>query len=595
MSKIATKWIQDDAVTKEKLNADVAGPGLTQATGGELEINADGATLEVATDTLQIKALGVDTSHLAAQAVTAAKLGSDVAGDGLTGGAGADLDVQADTTGGANLATAINVSANGVAVKVDDATLEANGSSQLAVKADGIDATHIDETDDYTWTGSHDFSGGTGVSVPTPVNDSHAVTKAFLDTALQGMFPRGTAKALSTSNLTLSGNPGTVDGVSTWATGDKILLTNQSTGSENGVWEVDTTGAWSRPDNFLTGEHAAGARIWVNSGTNYGDTGWVCITDPPNDVIDTDALTFEQFTGTGQIDAGVGLTKDGNTIRVGDGTTGDLGGINRTANDIAVAVDNSTVEVDGVSEQVQVKDLGISTAKLAATSVTAAKLGSDVAGDGLTGGNGSDLDVQADATGGANLAKVINVSSNGVAVKVDTSTIDENLSGQLEVVDDGITAAKLNSDTAGEGIQQEAGGALALDINGLTNEETTPAGTDLLAIYDQTDGRVEKITYTNLIGSISTEQRYQEMHTITAGETTAGYFTLSNTPASARNVAAYPNNGKIQVNKQALDGTGVTPDFDILNSNQFHFKNVVATGLSEDFDTGDTVIVIYTY
>jgi len=147
--------------------------------------------------------------------------------------------------------------------------------------------------------------------------------------------------------------------------------------------------------------------------------------------------------------AGNGLTGgNGSAIAAQADSTGgsNLGTVvDVNSNGIAVKIDDTTVGENG-SNQLEVKDLGISTGKLAATSVTAAKLGNDVAGNGLTGGNGSALAVQEDTTGGANLATVVNVSANGVAILVDATTISENGSGQLYIPDSGISANQLNSD-----------------------------------------------------------------------------------------------------------------------------------------------------
>jgi hypothetical protein len=591
MSQLDTKWIADDAITKEKVNADVAGGGIVQAGDGSLEVNDDNSTLEISSDILQVKDLGITTAKIDGTAVTAAKLGVDVAGDGLTGGNGSDLDADPDTTGGANLARAINVSSNGIAVKVDDSTIEENGSSRLRVKPDGITATEIDETDNYTWAGTHDYTGGT-ISGPTPVSSAHLVTKAYADTLRAGNRRKDVCRALADTNQTISGLPSNIDGVTGWSGGDRILLTNQGTASQNGIWETQSS-AWTRPTDFDTGDSASGAVTWIDAGTSYGETDWTCITDQPNDIIDTNNLAFVQSSGAGQITAGTGLTKSGNTIHIGNGSTGNISGINRTADQIAAAVDNTTIEI--ASNLLQIKDLGVSTAKLAATSITAAKLGADVAGDGLTGGNGSDLDVDPDVAGGTNLATVVNVSSNGVAIKIDDSSIGENGSNQLEVKADGIDKTRINADVAGDGISQAAGGELDLNINDLANTETTPADADLLALYDQTNSRTEKITWANLKAALPAfELFYQEMHKITAGETTAGYFTLSNAPANVRALRATPVGGPMQVNKDALDGTGVTADFQLLSTNQFHFNNNgAASGLSGDMTTDDIIIVEY--
>jgi hypothetical protein len=588
MSKLTTKWITDDAVTKEKINADVAGDGLSQAAGGELDVNVDDVTLETNADTVRVKDLGIGTAKLAGTSVTAAKLGADVAGDGLTGGNGSDLDVEADSTGGSNLGTVINVSANGVAVKIDDDTIVENGSNQLAVGANSIGTNEIDESDNFTWTGTHDFQSGT-IHVPTPSSDTHAVTKAYADSLRAGIRSKDLCRALADTNQALSGVPTTIDGVTGWSAGDRILLTGQTSADENGIWEVQA-GSWTRPSDFDTGDSASGAQTWIDQGSTYGESQWTCTTDEPNDVIDTNNLAFVQTSGAGQVTAGTGLTKSGNTVHVGDGSTGNIGGINRTADDIAAAVDDSTIEV--ASNVLQVKDLGISTAKLAATSVTPAKLGA-VAGNGLTGGSGSDLDVDPDTTGGANLGKVINVSANGVAVKIDDSTIGENGSNQLEVKDAGITETQLNASVAGEGLTGGAGSALDLDINGLV-EDTTPDASDFLVFYDTSEGAHNKVKRSDLIAGASGETMKQYMHLVTGGEDTAGYFVLPSSPSTVQSVRVTPKGGILQTNKQAVGSSGAAPDFDVLNTNQVHINNNgAATGLSGDIASGDTLIVKY--
>ena len=218
-----------------------------------------------------------------------------------------------------------------------------------------------------------------------------------------------------------------------------------------------------------------------------------------------------------------------------------------------------------------------------------------MAGDGLTGGNGSDLDVQADATGGANLAKVINVSANGVAVKIDDTTIEENGSGQLGVKDNGIDENKLNTSVAGEGITGGGGSALDLDVNGLV-EDSSPDNDDFLVFYDVTEGAHNKVKKSDLLAGASSEQIKHEMHKITSGEVTAGYFTISESPSNAQSVRLRVVGGSTQVSKQVVGSTGATPDYDVLNTNEIHFNNNgAATGLSEELGEDDIVIMEYHY
>ena len=114
---------------------------------------------------------------------------------------------------------------------------------------------------------------------------------------LQDIDYKQTARAVTTSNITLSGGaPATVDGVSL-ALRDRVLVTGQSTGSENGIYYVTTVGAgsngtWARSlDADATGEVSAGMIIMVTEGTTYADTQWKLTTDDPITIGST-SLTF---------------------------------------------------------------------------------------------------------------------------------------------------------------------------------------------------------------------------------------------------------------------------------------------------------------
>ena len=86
----------------------------------------------------------------------------------------------------------------------------------------------------------------------------------------------------------------------------------------------------------------------------------------------------------------------------------------------------------------------------------------------------------------------------------------------------------------------------------------------------------------------------QEMHKVTAGEVTAGYFTLANNPINAQCVCITVAAGIRQVNKQCVGTTGITPDFDVLTINRVHINNNGgATGLSGDIIEDDVVIIDY--
>lgn len=92
-SNIIEASVKSNSISETHLTASVAGDGLAGGNGTALSVNVDATTIEINTDALRVKDLGISTAKLAATSVTAAKLGSDVAGAGLAGGNGAAITV----------------------------------------------------------------------------------------------------------------------------------------------------------------------------------------------------------------------------------------------------------------------------------------------------------------------------------------------------------------------------------------------------------------------------------------------------------------------------------------------------------------------
>lgn len=149
----------------------------------------------------------------------------------------------------------------------------------------------------------------TGLADPTDAQD--AATKAYVDAARSGLDVKASCRVATTANITLSGTQ-TIDGVSVIA-GNRVLVKNQTNASQNGIWVVGAS-TWSRSTDADTdAEVTSGMFTFIEEGTVNGDSGWVLTTDNPI-VVGTTNLTFTQFSGAGQIEAGDGLTKTGNTI-----------------------------------------------------------------------------------------------------------------------------------------------------------------------------------------------------------------------------------------------------------------------------------------
>ena len=151
----------------------------------------------------------------------------------------------------------------------------------------------------------------TGLADPSSAQD--AATKAYVDATRQGLDVKDSVLAATTANITLSGTQ-TVDGVSL-SVGNRVLVKNQSTASQNGIYVV-AAGAWTRADDANSATNITpGLFTFVEQGTANADSGFILTTDG-SITVGTTGLTFVQFSGAGQITAGTGLAKTGNTIEI---------------------------------------------------------------------------------------------------------------------------------------------------------------------------------------------------------------------------------------------------------------------------------------
>jgi hypothetical protein len=165
-------------------------------------------------------------------------------------------------------------------------------------------------------TGSVSFNSQNITNVADPVNAQDAATKGFVEATSQGLDVKDSCVAATTGNITIStalNNGDTLDGV-TLSTNDRVLVKDQSTASQNGIYVVGSSPA--RAADLAAGSDAAGMFTFVEQGTVNADNGFVCTSNKGSAVTGTNNLTFAQFSGAGQITTADGLQKSGNTISV---------------------------------------------------------------------------------------------------------------------------------------------------------------------------------------------------------------------------------------------------------------------------------------
>lgn len=199
-------------------------------------------------------------------------------------------------------------------------TIALGGSATVDVATDGIATDELDLSITPTWTGEHTYSAGI-TGLPAPTADSDAARKSYVDAVEQALDIKDSVRAATDgSNVDLSSasDPNPIDGV-TLSDGDRVLLKDQTTGSENGVYDAATATdptTWTRSNDAAEDDEVtAGLFVFVEEGTTNSDRGFVLTTNDPI-TVGTTALSFTQFSGAGQITAGDGIKKTGDTLNI---------------------------------------------------------------------------------------------------------------------------------------------------------------------------------------------------------------------------------------------------------------------------------------
>ena len=315
------------------LNIDLDSETMTIAGGTGIDTSGSGNTLTVAIDSTVVTKTGTETltnKTLTSPTLTTPKIADDGA---ITDAAGNEQIIFQQTANAVNAVEVTN-SATGDGVKIGSAG----------------DDTNINLILDPKGSGTVDVNSSRITNVTDPSGSQDAATKAYVDSVANGLDVKASAKYASTANIAGTYNNGagtitagsngalSIDGATPTA-GDRILLKDQTTATQNGLYTVTTVGSGSAayvltrtPDADAASEITGGAFVFVEAGSANADNGYV-FTHNGTPTLGTTNITVEQFSGAGQISAGAALTKSGNTLNV--------------------AVDDTTIEVS--SDELQIK------------------------------------------------------------------------------------------------------------------------------------------------------------------------------------------------------------------------------------------------
>jgi hypothetical protein len=343
--------------------------GTTLAAADRVIVNDAGTMVQVAmSDFETFMESNLDTLA-SVTTVGALDAGSITSGFGNINNGSSTITTTGAITGGSLVAD--NITINGNTVGSTDTngnlTLDPNGSGTVDVNTSRI------------------------TSVTDPSGAQDAATKAYVDAVKTGLDVKDSVRVATTANVTIADDldaGDAIDGI-TLVAGDRVLVKDQSTASQNGIYVSHATTPFRATDFDADSEVTAGAFMFVEEGSTNADSGWVLTTDDDITVGST-SMAFTQFSGAGQVTAGAGMTKSGNTLNV-------IG----TADKITVAADAVTIAT-GYVGQTSITTLGtITTGTWQSTDVDVAYGGTGVStftSNGILYGNGTGA-VQVTAAG----------------------------------------------------------------------------------------------------------------------------------------------------------------------------------------------------
>jgi len=320
--------------------------------------------------------------------------------------------------GGAGIAEALTVS-------------ESNGTVTLTLNVADTDSAGLlpasfwnmlnDATSDATASKlvKRDASGN--AKVATPTDSAHIATKGYVDSARQGLDVKQSVRLASTANVAIANGleaGDTIDGVVLVA-GDRVLLKNQTTASENGIYVAVASGAASRSSDANgtadTGELKSGTFAFVEEGTVNFDSGFVVSTDGTITVGSTN-ITWTQFSGAGSFEAGDGLSKSGTQVNV-----------NVTANRTAITADAIDISANYVGQS-SITTLGTITTGVWNASDIAVADGGTGASDAASARTNLGIKTTAGAvtTSTSTLARIASQNCTASASGVSSTTVTHN-------------------------------------------------------------------------------------------------------------------------------------------------------------------------
>jgi hypothetical protein len=207
------------------------------------------------------------------------------------------------------------------------------------------------------------ITGGSITGMSTPSSNSDVAIKSYVDEAVAGLRTRIIAECASTANVNISNGleaGDSIDGV-TLVAGDRVLLKDQSTATENGLYLAVSSGSASRDPEYDTIAELSGGLIVVNQGSTNDNKIFLCTTDSDGSIGSTN-ITYTQVTpsNTGTVTS-IGLAQSGSEFTISNSPVTSAGNITLDVNRISATKIGANTNIsdteygylNGVSSNIQ--------------------------------------------------------------------------------------------------------------------------------------------------------------------------------------------------------------------------------------------------
>ena len=452
------------------------------------------------------------------------------------------------TTG--NVDTTANVVTDDIIGKTGGVTITAVGTNQPISLV-------------TTGSGSVDVNSARITELATPTASTDAATKQYVDDVAQGLavhapcdvgttgtlasitggtitYDNGTA-GVGATLTTSSGNFNTIDGES-FGTGERILVKDEATQANNGIYVKTSSTVLTRADDFNTPTEIAGGDFtFVSTGTTLNDSGFVN-TDPVS-TVGTDPITFVQFSGAGTYTAGTGLTLSGSEFSITDTAV--------SSGSYGNGTHNATFTVNSRGQLTAGANVSITAPAGALTGTT---LNSSVVDSSLTSLGTIDTGVWQGTAIGAAYVSTLNQNTTGYAATVSSAaqpnitsvgtlsglTVSGTISGSVS----GSAGSVAGADVSGEvDFAQVANSVAGANVSGAVSFATTANA----VAGGNVSGAVSFATTANAVAgaNVSGEVGFAAVANSVAGANVSGTVASATTAASASSVAGQNVSGEV--------------------------------------------------